>query len=251
MKFEKYHGLGNDFLITEDLSIVGNSELIKSVCNRYTGIGSDGLIIVKKDPLEMIFYNQDGTRGEMCGNGIRCFSYYCYNHNLVDSNNFECHTLDGVKHLEIKSDSPFIVKVKMGEMIDKIESINIEFNGKQYLVYSLNFGVPHAVIYTTEEITEELGKYISNHPYFVNKTNVNFVNIIDENNIKIITYERGVGFTKACGTGSCSSVVVSKKLGLVKNEVFVHQALGKLLITIEDNNIYMEGPSKKVGEIIL
>jgi diaminopimelate epimerase len=251
MKFEKYHGLGNDFLITEDLSIVGNSELIKSVCNRYTGIGSDGLIIVKKDPLEMIFYNQDGTRGEMCGNGIRCFSYYCYNHNLLDSNNFECHTLDGVKHLEIKSDSPFIVKVKMGEMIDKIESINIEFNGKQYLVYSLNFGVPHAVIYTTEEITEELGKYISNHPYFVNKTNVNFVNIIDENNIKIITYERGVGFTKACGTGSCSSVVVSKKLGLVKNEVFVHQALGKLLITIEDNNIYMEGPSKKVGEIIL
>ena len=251
MKFEKYHGLGNDFLITEDLSIVGNSELIKSVCNRYTGIGSDGLIIVKKDPLEMIFYNQDGTRGEMCGNGIRCFSYYCYNHNLVDSNNFECHTLDGVKHLEIKSDSPFIVKVKMGEMIDKIESINIEFNGKQYLVYSLNFGVPHAVIYTTEEITEELGKYISNHPYFVNKTNVNFVNIIDENNIKIITYERGVGFTKACGTGSCSSVVVSKKLGLVKNEVFVHQALGELLITIEDNNIYMEGPSKKVGEIIL
>ena len=251
MKFEKYHGLGNDFLITEDLSIVGNSELIKSVCNRYTGIGSDGLIIVKKDPLEMIFYNQDGTRGEMCGNGIRCFSYYCYNHNLLDSNNFECHTLDGVKHLEIKSDSPFIVKVKMGEMIDKIESINIEFNGKQYLVYSLNFGVPHAVIYTTEEITEELGKYISNHPYFVNKTNVNFVNIIDENNIKIITYERGVGFTKACGTGSCSSVVVSKKLGLVKNEVFVHQALGELLITIEDNNIYMEGPSKKVGEIIL
>ena len=251
MKFEKYHGLGNDFLITEDLSIVGNSELIKSVCNRYTGIGSDGLIIVKKDPLEMIFYNQDGTRGEMCGNGIRCFSYYCYNHNLLDSNNFECHTLDGVKHLEIKSDSPFIVKVKMGEMIDKIESINIEFNGKQYLVYSLNFGVPHAVIYTTEEITEELGKYISNHPYFVNKTNVNFVNIIDENNIKIITYERGVGFTKACGTGSCSSVVVSKKLGLVKNEVFVHQALGKLLITIEDNSIYMEGPSKKVGEIIL
>ena len=251
MKFEKYHGLGNDFLITEDLSIVGNSELIKSVCNRYTGIGSDGLIIVKKDPLEMIFYNQDGTRGEMCGNGIRCFSYYCYNHNLLDSNNFECHTLDGVKHLEIKSYSPFIVKVKMGEMIDKIESINIEFNGKQYLVYSLNFGVPHVVIYTTEEITEELGKYISNHPYFVNKTNVNFVNIIDENNIKIITYERGVGFTKACGTGSCSSVVVSKKIGLVKNEVFVHQALGKLLITIEDNNIYMEGPSEKVGEIIL
>ncbi len=251
MKFEKYHGLGNDFLITEDTTLIGNSELIKLICDRYTGIGSDGLIIVKKEPLEMVFYNQDGSRGEMCGNGIRCFGNYCYNHNLIDSNTFDCHTLDGVKTLEIKSTNPFIAKVKMGEMIDKIDSINIEFNDRQYLVYSLNFGVPHAVIYTTDLITEELGKYISNHSYFVNKTNVNFVNIIDENNIKIITYERGVGFTKACGTGSCSSVVVSKKLGLVKNEVFVHQALGKLLITIEDNNIYMEGPSKKVGEIIL
>ena len=251
MKFEKYHGLGNDFLITEDLSLIGNSKYIKAICNRYTGIGADGLIIVKKDPLEMVFYNQDGSRGEMCGNGIRCFSYYCYNHHFINGNSFDCNTLDGVKHLEIISTNPFVVKVKMGEMIDKIESINIEFNNKTYLVYSLNFGVPHAVIYTTEEITEELGKYISNHSYFVNKTNVNFVNIIDENNIKIVTYERGVGFTKACGTGSCSSVVVSKKLGLVKNEVFVHQALGKLLITIEDNNIYMEGPSEKVGEIIL
>ena len=92
---------------------------------------------------------------------------------------------------------------------------------------------------------------MENKKTLLNEMFSEFVNIIDENNIKIITYERGVGFTKACGTGSCSSVVVSKKLGLVKNEVFVHQALGKLLITIEDNNIYMEGPSKKVGEIIL
>ncbi len=251
MKFEKYHGLGNDFLITEDESIIGNSNLISSICNRYTGIGADGLIVVKKQPLEMVFYNQDGTRGEMCGNGIRCFTYYCFNNNLLVSNEFDCHTLDGIKHLEIKSYSPFIVKVKMGNTIDKLEYFNIEFNGKEYIVYSLNFGVPHVVIYADEGITEELGSYISNHKYFPNKTNVNFVKIIDNENINITTYERGVGFTKACGTGSCSSVIVSKKLGFVCNNVNVHQALGKLMITIIENDIYMEGPSVKIGEIIL
>ena len=251
MKFEKYHGLGNDFLITEDTFIIGNHEYIKSICNRYTGIGADGLIVVKKDPLEMVFYNQDGTRGEMCGNGIRCFSYYCYNHNLITNNNFDCHTLDGVKHLEIKSINPFIVKVKMGKMIDKIDKFNIEFNNNNYLVYFLNFGVPHVVIYTNGEITESLGSYISNHEYFPYKTNVNFVQIIDKSNIKILTYERGVGFTKACGTGSCSSVIVSKILDLVQDEVIVHQSLGNLLIKVDNNDIYMEGVSVKVGEITL
>ena len=251
MKFEKYHGLGNDFLITEDVSIIDKSELIAKICNRYTGIGADGLIVVKKDPLEMVFYNQDGSRGEMCGNGIRCFGYYCYNHHLIATDNFDCLTLDGIKHLEIKSHTPFIAKVKMGKIIDKLMQFNIEFNGKQYLVYFLNFGVHHAVIYTKNNITESLGAYISNHQYFPHKTNVNFVNVIDEKNINLITYERGVGFTKACGTGSCSSVIVSKQLGLVNDQVFVHQALGKLLITIEENEIYMEGESTKVGEIIL
>ena len=251
MKFEKYHGLGNDFLITEDLSIIDNCELIKKICHRYTGIGADGLIVVKKEPLEMVFYNQDGTRGEMCGNGIRCFGYYCYNHNLINSNHFDCLTLDGIKHLEIKSNSPFIAKVKMGKMINKIDKFNIEFNNKQYLVYSLNFGVPHAVIYTDDVISEELGSYISNHKDFPNKTNVNFVKVIDKTNLNIITYERGVGFTKACGTGSCSSVIVSYQLELASDKVFVHQALGSLLITIEEDEIYMEGESIKVGEIIL
>lgn len=251
MRFEKYHGIGNDFLITEDLSIIGNNNRIKEICNRYTGIGADGLIVVSKDPLEMFFYNQDGTRGEMCGNGIRCFTHYCYNNNLISSKIFDCLTLDGIKTLEIKSTYPFIVKVKMGKMIDKYDLFNIEFNGKNYLVYSFNFGVPHAVIYTDDEVTSELGLYISNHELFPNKTNVNFVKVVDKSNINIVTYERGVGFTKACGTGSCSSVIISHKLGLSNKDVIVHQQLGNLLITIDNELIYMEGESIKVGEIIL
>ena len=96
MKLEKYHGLGNDFLITLDQSFIGDSEKIISLCNRYSGIGADGFIVVRTNPLEMIFYNQDGTRGEMCGNGIRCFSMFCYNNGLIDSDEFDVVTLDGV-----------------------------------------------------------------------------------------------------------------------------------------------------------
>lgn len=251
MKFEKYHGLGNDFLITEDLSIIDNCELIKKICHRYTGIGADGLIVVKKEPLEMVFYNQDGTRGEMCGNGIRCFSYYCYLHNIINSDKFDVLTLDGIKHLEIKSKDPFVVKVDMGKMLDKYDTYCIEFNGIKYQTYNFFFGVPHTVIYTNEVPTESLGKYISNHEHYPNKTNVNFVKVNSRNEIEIITYERGVGFTKACGTGSCSSFIVSHLLNLVDEKVTVKQELGSLKITKEEDRIYMEGPSVKVGEIII
>jgi diaminopimelate epimerase len=251
MKFEKYHGLGNDFLITENLALVDNPDYIKKICNRYTGIGADGLMIVKKTPLEMIFFNQDGTRGEMCGNGIRCFSYYCYLHNIINSDKFDVLTLDGIKHLEIKSKDPFVVKVDMGKMLDKYDTYCIEFNGTKYQTYNFFFGVPHTVIYANEVPTENLGKYISNHEHYQNKTNVNFVKVNSRNEIEIITYERGVGFTKACGTGSCSSFIVSHLLNLVDEKVTVKQELGSLKITKEEDRIYMEGPSVKVGEIII
>lgn len=249
MILEKYHGLGNDFLITQDVNIIGNKKLIIKLCNRYTGIGADGLIVVKQNPLEMVFYNQDGTRGEMCGNGIRCFSYYCYLHNIVNGNQFDVHTLDGFKQINIINTSPFISCVLMNKCDYKITNLNIEFNNKNYLVYAINFGVPHAVIYT-EEITEEFGKYISNHSFFENKTNVNFVKIIDNETIKIKTYERGVGFTKACGTGSCASFVVSKYLGYVLNKAKVVQEEGSLDVYENNHNIYMQGPACKIAEII-
>jgi diaminopimelate epimerase len=107
------------------------------------------------------------------------------------------------------------------------------------------------VIYTNEVPTESLGKYISNHEHYPNKTNVNFVKVNSRNEIEIITYERGVGFTKACGTGSCSSFIVSHLLNLVDEKVTVKQELGSLKITKEEDRIYMEGPSVKVGEIII
>jgi diaminopimelate epimerase len=251
MKLEKYHGLGNDFLITLDQSFIGDRKRIISLCNRYSGIGADGFIIVGTDPLEMIFYNQDGTRGEMCGNGIRCFSMFCYNNGLIDSDEFDVVTLDGIKHISIVNKDPFNFKVMMGKMIDKINTAFIEYNNVTYEVLYFNFGVPHAVIFTNEFDNEGLGEYISNHSVFENKTNVNFVQILNENEIKIKTYERGVGFTKACGTGSCSSFITCYKLNKVNNNIIVKQELGDLNIYLEDGKIYMIGPACKVADIII
>lgn len=251
MKIEKYHGIGNDFLITQDETLIDNHNLIKSLCNRYTGLGADGLIIVKTNPLEMVFYNQDGTRGEMCGNGIRCFSLYCYNHKLIDSEKFIVSTLDGEKIIKIESTNPFITSVKMGTFTNKCDIYNIEYNNATYKVYFINFGVPHAVIYTNDLIDDALGSYISNHKYFKNKTNVNFVQVLNKNQIKLKTYERGVGFTKACGTGSCASFIICKQLNLVDNNVLVMQELGNLEITNQQNDIIMKGPAVKIADIIL
>lgn len=251
MKLEKYHGLGNDFLITQDESIIENNNLIKKLCNRYTGIGADGLIVVRTNPLEMVFYNQDGTRGEMCGNGIRCFSLYCYNHNLIGNNTFDVNTLDGIKTIYIENYNPFQVEVKMGLFTNKYDIYDIEYNNAIYKVYFLNFGVPHAVIYTKEHISQELGSYISNHHYFPHKTNVNFVSVLNNQQIKLKTYERGVGFTKACGTGSCASFIISNNLKLVTNQIEVIQEEGSLEIRLQNNEIIMKGPAVKIADIIL
>jgi diaminopimelate epimerase len=139
----------------------------------------------------------------------------------------------------------------MGKMIDKINTAFIEYNNVTYEVLYFNFGVPHAVIFTNEFGNEGLGKYISNHSVFENKTNVNFVQILNENEIKIKTYERGVGFTKACGTGSCSSFITCYKLNKVNNNIIVKQELGDLNIYLEDGKIYMIGPACKVADIII
>jgi diaminopimelate epimerase len=247
MKFEKYHGLGNDFLITENLALVDNPDYIKKICNRYTGIGADGLMIVKKTPLEMIFFNQDGTRGEMCGNGIRCFSYYCYLHNIINSDKFDVLTLDGIKHLEIKSKDPFVVKVDMGKMLDKYDTYCIEFNGIKYQTYNFFFGVPHTVIYANEVPTENLGKYISNHEHYQNKTNVNFVKVEDDNNIRVATWERGCGYTLGCGTGMTASAIICNYLGKVNKSVNAKSEGGCVKIDIEDF-VYMIGPAVKICE---
>ncbi|MDE6583916.1 MAG: diaminopimelate epimerase [Anaeroplasmataceae bacterium] len=257
MEFYKMHGCGNDFCVVEYEADVEYSKRAVELCNRKTGIGADGLIVVKTNPLEMIFYNQDGTRASMCGNGIRCFARYCYEKKLIEGNKFECLTQAGPMQLTITQEDPFMVRVDMGkpvfrnQMIHVSDEINsfgrmLEVDGYHITIYSFFIGSIHTVIFV-DGLTSNLlnsAEKICNNSLFRSKTNVNFVNIIEEKHIEVRTYERGVGWTLASGTGACAAVVTAHKLGLTQAKVEVSLALGSLYVEItKKQNVLMEGPA--------
>lgn len=255
MEFYKMHGCGNDFVVIEQPAKTDLSKLAIALCSRKTGIGADGLIIVRKNPLEMVFYNQDGTKASMCGNGIRCFARYAYEKGYVKKGRFDVLTAAGNMRLEITSTDPFGVLVEMGkpnfhnQMIhvsDMISSFGRLLTiGKYHLtIYSFFMGTIHTVLFVDSLEAEvlNLASDICHNALFKAQTNVNFVHLLDEKNLEIKTYERGVGWTLACGTGACASVVCAKRLGLVKSQVQVHLPLGTLTVHVDKKeNVFLEG----------
>lgn len=262
MKISKYHGLGNDFIITKYEPNIDYKKLAISLTREHLSIGADGFIVVKNNPLEMLFYNKDGSVAPMCGNGIRCFSYYALKNGLVSCDSFDVKTGAGIMKIKVISslDNDFRVKINMGHplfdnnmikaSLDKnYFGLPIIYEDKEYISYSFFMGTIHTVLLTDdiESMLElNIGPFISNNPLFKEKTNVNFVQKIDEENYKIRTYERGVGYTLACGTGACSAFVTLNRLGLVSNYVYMHLPYGILKISKENDDIYMEGPSVHV-----
>ncbi len=262
MKFEKYEGLGNTFLITNEKK-EDFTELSKKICDNYLGIGADGLIYVDTNKIAIEFYNKDGSVAPMCGNGIRCVSYYLFKNNYINSKIFEINTLDNKKKIEILNYSPFIVNVEMGNVSfdidktkvnisDKIIKKDLIINNKKYIITTLYLTTIHTVILVSSlnDIKDEEGSLISNHPLFKDKTNVNFVEIIDKNTIKQKTYERGVGWTKACGSGASASSYVMHKYYNLKRNIRVYMEYGYLDIEIK-NIVYMIGSARKIGEVII
>lgn len=271
IKFEKYHGLGNDFIIFNYKDLIANnikedsfSDLAIKVCDRHTGIGADGMMVLveKENRCQMIFINSDGSIVSMCGNGIRCFSNYIYNNKILDGTTYKVETLAGLLTLNIYPDEKFNVKVDMGKPLldpksipmitseEKFINEEIVVNGEVYKVSALLMGVPHAVIFVDnlEEIDLiGVGKAIENNPLFPEKTNVNFVQILDVDEILVDTWERGAGHTLACGTGSCASVVIGELLGYLSSKVIVHLTLGDLTIEVKDE-VYMTGPSELIAK---
>jgi diaminopimelate epimerase len=258
MKFEKYHGCGNDFLIVLDEGL-DYPEITKKICNRNTGFGADGLIVAGTNPLKMMLYNQDGSIANMCGNGIRTLACYYVKHKLTDSDIFTIETLDGPKQIEVVSHNPFNVKINMGtHSFDKEKmgftgtnmlNHEIVYKNNTYITHNVFLGTYHTIVYvdSVDEITEDLGKYLMTHKSYKYESNIDFVEVVDENNLKVRTYERGIGFTKACGTGSSASYVISKLFNKCNNPVNVILPYGTLKISEEDGNIYMEGPATFVG----
>lgn len=265
MRFEKFHGLGNDFIIVDKGEIGANleySELAKNICNKKTGIGADGIIIASKDESnnnEMIFYNADGTFDTMCGNGFRCFCLYLKNHNLINQDELTIRTGAGILKATIVGDNPFMVKVNMGRESYYHETIKfnpekelfnekIVIKDKEFFITSLFMGTTHTVAFVEDisnEFVDEYGPLINNLKFFPIDTSVNFCKI-EEGKLKIKTWERGVGRTLACGTGSCSAAIVAKRLDLMGNHVVVQHLLGELEIEL-GKDVYMIGTGVKVA----
>lgn len=271
-KFTKMHGLGNDYVYMDAIhqKIDNESELARFVSNRHFGIGSDGLIFICKSDIadfKMKMFNQDGSEAEMCGNGIRCVGKFVYDKGLTSKTAITVETLAGIKilNLNIKAGKVETVRVDMGEPILKPEKIPVISNenpvknlkltahDKEFKFTCVSMGNPHAItiVENTKDFdVEKYGKVIEVDKVFPKKTNVEFVEIVDKENIKMRVWERGTGETLACGTGACATAVACNLNGLTSNHVFIELLGGTLEIewNKENNHIYMTGPAVTVFE---
>ncbi|MEM1539770.1 MAG: diaminopimelate epimerase [Candidatus Bathyarchaeia archaeon] len=271
MNFWKMHGLGNDYIVVDNMSEELKEEelhnLALKLCNRRFGIGADGLLLIcpsQKADVKMRIFNSDGSEAEMCGNGIRCLAKYCYENGLVCKDSFSVETLAGVKvlYLKIENHAVKFVKVNMGSPnfeADKIpmrwdgvfinNPINVE--GKTLKATALSIGNPHCVIFVDDVENypvEVVGPKLESHELFPKRTNVEFVQIVSKEKLKIRVWERGVGETLACGTGACASVVAARILGKVNEAVTAELLGGMLTVKYNDDVVFMEGPAEKVFE---
>ena len=232
IKFTKMQGLGNDFVLVDYEEIKNSdiplSELAARMCDRKFGIGADGLIVVNPDDMKSNtdvcwrILNSDGSEPQMCGNGMRCFAQYVFNHGLVKEKKFSVNTLAGTIIPEVLDND--LVRVNMGKPILEAEKIPVKSNlfpvlndtlqaeDRTFQFSAVSMGNPHCLIFTdenTEELALKYGSSIENNPIFPEKTNVEFIKVISEKHIKINVWERGCGITLACGTGACASTVAS------------------------------------------
>lgn len=277
MKFTKMHGIGNDYVYVNCLTErVPNPEAVaRYVSDRHFGIGSDGLILIKPSKnadFEMDMYNADGSRGAMCGNGIRCVAKYVYDYGLTDKTQISVETKSGIKYLDltVEDGKVKLVKVDMGapelnagqipivsanpQVLDE----PIDVDGVTYRMTGVSMGNPHAVVYMDDvkglEI-EKIGPKFENHPCFPDRVNTEFVHVLDEHTVEMRVWERGSGETLACGTGSCAVAVASILNGYVKaDEPVTVRLLGGELEIFWDrtaNTVFMTGPAAVVfdGEI--
>ena len=271
LEFIKMHGLGNDYVYMDAINqnIKNRNELAKKVSDRHFGIGSDGLILICKSNIadfRMQMFNSDGTEAEMCGNGIRCVGKFVYDNGLTNKKNLKIETLAGIKELELttKNEKVEEVKVDMGEPILEPEKIpvvseespvkNLKLNllDKNLKFTCVSMGNPHAITIIDEDVdkfdVEKYGKVAEINEVFPKRTNVEFINIIDKNKIKMRVWERGAGETLACGTGACASTVASFLNGYTDRNITVELLGGSLKIewNKDNNHIYMTGPATSV-----
>ena len=268
MDFVKMHGLGNDFVFIEDKTGQDKdyTALARAMCNRHTGIGADGLIVIvdsRVADVRMRIINSDGSEAEMCGNGIRCFAKYVYDSGIIEKKRFTVETPAGIMEPEITvgaDNKAELITINMGSPSFNRSEIPMEgadgrvlnedlcVDGENWKITSLLMGVPHTVTYVDDVDTvdiEKIGPLFEKHEAFPKHTNINFAQQMDDRTVKVRTWERGAGATLACGTGSCSVAVASFLNGRTGREVDIQLPLGTLHIEYreEDGNVYMTGPA--------
>lgn len=280
MKFTKMHGCGNDYIYIDCFkeTVTNESALAIKLSDRHFGIGGDGIILIKKGTkadFEMVMYNADGSRGAMCGNGIRCVAKYVYDNGYTDKTSFSIESMGAVKYIDVTVENGKVIlaKVDMGAPIlkaadipvnsdnEKVISEKITVADREFNMTCVSMGNPHAVMFIDEhpkdfDLDFYGAKFECNTDIFPNRVNAEFAKIIDRNNIEMRVFERGTGETLACGTGTCATVVAAIRNGYVDNDVTVHLIGGDLQIQWsgkEEDSVFMTGPAATVftGEIDL
>lgn len=277
MKFTKMQGLGNDYVYVNcfEETIPNPPETARFVSDRHFGIGSDGLIMInpsEKADFEMEMYNADGTRGEMCGNGIRCVGKFVYDYGLTDQTEIAVETLAGIKylHLTVEDGKAVEIRVDMGSPVldaDEIPVVSkneqvvdepIVVDGREYRMTAVSMGNPHTVVFV-EDVKglelEKIGPKFEQHERFPQRVNTEFARVLDRETVEMRVWERGSGETLACGTGACAVAVACILNELTEDEVTVKLLGGDLKIQWdrEKNKVYMTGPAEIVfeGEICI
>lgn len=270
MKFTKMHGLGNDFVLVdgakeklpEDLGA-----LSQKLCDRHFGIGADGLVVILPSQIadvKMRIFNSDGSEPEMCGNVIRCFARLVYDLNIIRKHTIKVETLAGiiVPELIFSRDQIVSVRVDMGEpRLDrslipmegapgKVVDEAVQVDGNTYKVTCVSMGNPHCITFVSnvdDVPLADIGPKLETHPLFPRKTNVEFIHVLNKDEVNMRVWERGAGETLACGTGACATAVACVLNGLTNRAITVHLAGGDLHIEwAENNHVYMTGPGQYV-----
>lgn len=280
MKFTKMHGCGNDYIYIDCFkeTVTNESALAVKLSDRHFGIGGDGIILIKKGTkadFEMVMYNPDGTRAEMCGNAIRCVAKYVYDNGYTDKTSFSIESMGAVKYIDVTVENGKVIlaKVDMGAPIlkaadvpvnsdnEKVIAEKITVADREFNMTCVSMGNPHAVMFIDEhpkdfDLDFYGAKFECNTDIFPNRVNAEFAKVIDRRNIEMRVFERGTGETLACGTGTCATVVAAILNGYVDNDVTVHLIGGDLQIQWsgkEEDSVFMTGPAATVftGEIDL
>lgn len=269
---EKYHGLGNDYLVFDPNKndVCLNEKSVRLICDRNFGVGSDGLLVgpvLGKDRLEVRILNPDGSEAELSGNGVRIFGKYLKDAGYVQKNKFTINTLSGEQVIQYLNEEGTRIKVSMGKLRFYSDEIPVRgerrevlnetmmFGSIPYRVTCVNIGNPHCVIWLNDiskELVCRIGKHSEGAEYFPERVNTELLKVVDRNNIEIEIYERGAGYTLASGTSGCAAAGAAYRMGLVDNKVLVHMPGGGLEVEILDgDSVLMTGDVGYVGRFEL